>query len=393
MNRWWGSSQDSDRQSAERSSRYARRVIAGQRLPSLSDSDEDYRDCDLSNSFLNVDGNDDAVDEHPVVNMPAFQDENGVDDADYYKKLSAVKNRQFNKNEVQFWFTSFETSLKHIGVKSQWSKREVLHSLLQDEVQVAVKQILKKDQESAGNTPYKTLKLELLKLYAPKPEAAFKTALSRQLTDTPSSLAKQIIDDICICDEPLQSPCCQRVVWGMWSAKLPENILHRLTGQKFTKDNYKNMLELADEVYYTNQNNSSPASAMSVSAASGSNNATPSNSLNETQPAIPYAVNAATRGNRGGGRGQRGGRGRGGRGRGGAGRGNNNQNQNSNSNQNQSNSTSKWPTPKHADVPNSIKELCFNHHTYGRGAYHCTDPLTCNWASIPPAPRPKPVNQ
>ena len=119
MNRWWGSSQDSDRQSAERSSRYARRVIAGQRLPSLSDSDEDYRDCDLSNSFLNVDGNDDAVDEHPVVNMPAFQDENGVDDADYYKKLSAVKNRQFNKNEVQFWFTSFETSLKHIGVKSQ----------------------------------------------------------------------------------------------------------------------------------------------------------------------------------------------------------------------------------------------------------------------------------
>ena len=251
MHRWWGSSQDSAQQSSERDQRAARRVIAEQnknlRL-ALSDSeDEEYRDCNLSRSFIsNLDGADDndsvtstESDKMPVV---LFQDENGADDTDYYKKLSALKNRTFNKNEVEFWFTSFETSLKHMGVKSQWSKREVLHSLLPDEVQINVKNLLKKGQDTAGNTPYKDLKIELIKKYAPKPEAAFKTALSRTLTDKPSTLANQIIDDICTCAEPIQSACCQRMVWGLWSEKLPEGLRQRLAGQSFTNTPYNAMV-------------------------------------------------------------------------------------------------------------------------------------------------------
>ena len=150
MNRWWGSAEDSDKQAGERSQRAARRTIAAQLV--LSDSDEDdFKDCDLSKSFLgNLDGNDSvpASDEEEDTNPPAimvkFEVENGVDDADYYKKLSSLKNRNFNPKQVQFWFTSIEASLKHMGLKSQWSKREVLHSLLPDDVQVDVMHILKK---------------------------------------------------------------------------------------------------------------------------------------------------------------------------------------------------------------------------------------------------------
>ena len=261
-----------------------------------------------------------------------------------------------------------------MGVKSQWSKREVLHSLLPENVQVKVKHILKKDQSNAGDTPYKTLKLELLKIFAPKPEAAFEAAMSRKLSnfDSPSALAKAIIDDLCTCDEPLASACCQRTVWGMWSRQLSPEIRNRLAGMAFNSTTYNTIFDLADAMLQTN---APPPQVAALQAGS---------SLDETQPAIPYAVNAANRGQ--GARG-RGGRGRGGRGRG---RGGNNTNQNQ-ATSNQDKNKPKWPTPKHPD--GAPANACFNHHTYGRKAFHCTDPLTCGWANIPPHPRPKPVTE
>ena len=383
MNRWWGSKQDSTDQAADRESRQARRNIRRLDIPAVvsSDTDEDdYRDCDTS-GFPNLDGNDSA-NEDEIMSVK-FQDQNEADDEDYYKKVSSLKNRLFNTAEPEFWFTSIESSLKHMGVKKQWSKREVLHSLLPDDVQVRVKHILKKDQDTAGTHPYRTLKTELLKIYAPKPEAAFNKALSRNLTTCPSDLAAAIIDDLCTCDEPLASPCCQRVIWGLWSQKLPDALRQRLSGKTWNKENYKSILELADAFHDTNQAIASTPT-MTVSAATSNSK----NDANETLPAIPYAVNAVSRGSRGGNQNQRGrpprtGRGnrnnRGNRGnRGGQG----------NQNQNQPSSTSRWPTARHADVPSTVTNICFNHHTYGRSAFHCTDPLSCEWSTVPPCPRP-----
>ena len=171
MHRWWGNSADSSAQASQRDQRAARRIIASLDLPlSNSDDEDEYKECDLSTSFLNLDGQDDADTSSnsstSAATMPAvkFQDENADDDEDYYKKLSTVKNRVFNRNEVEFYFTSLEASLKHIGVKNQWSKREILHNLLPEDIQTQVKHILKKDQDTAGTHPYKTLKLELIKI-------------------------------------------------------------------------------------------------------------------------------------------------------------------------------------------------------------------------------------
>ena len=386
MNWWGGSKEDSQAQAGSRNQRAARRAIRSLDIPE-DDSSSDYEDCNLSNSFIcNVDGQDDLseveTDANNSIMAEKFEDEKGTDDTDYFKKLGSLSKRTFNTKEVEFWFTSFETSVKHIGVKSQWAKREVLHSLLPDDVQIAVKHILKKGQDAAGDTPYKALKQELIKLYAPKPEAAFERALSRKLatSGTPSNLAKLIIDDLCICASPLSSKCCQRTIWGMWIRELPVVIRQRFAGQTFNNSTYEGMLELADALYLTMPSQST-SSVAAVSTAGASS------TLDETLPALPYAVNAASRGQNRGGRGQRGSQqastnsssGRGNR----RGRGSNNASRGGN----------RWPTTRHADLPAGNQEYCFNHHTHGRQAFFCSDPLTCTWANIPPHPRPKPVQK
>ena len=106
MNRWWGNNQDSEKQAAERSQRQARRNIKKLDLPVVSSGDEDdFLDCDTSGLgiFPNLDGNDSDASEDVAAIMPAqpFDTENGEDDADYYKKLSSLKNREFNKKRTR----------------------------------------------------------------------------------------------------------------------------------------------------------------------------------------------------------------------------------------------------------------------------------------------------
>ena len=73
----------------------------------------------------------------------------------------------------------------------------------------------------------------------------------------------------------------------MWSKQLTPSINQRLAGQVFNSTTYKTLMELADALHATN-------TALSASVASlkttTSNNTQPN--LDETQPALPYAVNA-----------------------------------------------------------------------------------------------------
>ena len=58
MHRWFGSSQDSEKQAAERDQRQARRILKQQQQQLLtlesSSEDEDYAECDLSTSFIPI---------------------------------------------------------------------------------------------------------------------------------------------------------------------------------------------------------------------------------------------------------------------------------------------------------------------------------------------------
>ena len=90
MHRWWGSSKDSEEQAAQRERRAARKTLSEQqRILAAVESDDEYEDCNLSNSFIiGVDGADDGssvVSEDEIMPATIFQDENGTDDNDYYK--------------------------------------------------------------------------------------------------------------------------------------------------------------------------------------------------------------------------------------------------------------------------------------------------------------------
>ena len=128
MHWWGGSSAQSEKQVDERNQRQAKRFIRNLPLQvEVDDGSEDdlYSDCNLSNSFLlNVDGeageaggSEDSDGSNSAAAMApdpvVFQDETGEDDADYYKKLGALKNRMFNAKEPDFWFVGIETSMKH----------------------------------------------------------------------------------------------------------------------------------------------------------------------------------------------------------------------------------------------------------------------------------------
>ena len=112
-----------------------------------------------------------------------------------------------------------------------------------------------------------------------------------------------MIHDICPGAKPFNGCHCASVVW--W---LPQVIKTGLAEKRFTKDTYSEIFDIADKIY--NANNlgaSSPTVVATVTPVS----------LDDTQPAIPYSVEAATF------RGGRGGQGHGGRGgaRGGQSRG------------------------------------------------------------------------
>ena len=107
MNRWWGSSDDSAKQSAERDQRAASRYIRTLPQVTLSDPEDEYADCDTSfhdQSIFNVDGADDLTDTEETDIMPLtpaelaaqkalpFQDASYPDDDDAWKKELKLKS-------------------------------------------------------------------------------------------------------------------------------------------------------------------------------------------------------------------------------------------------------------------------------------------------------------
>ena len=134
-------------------------------------------------------------------NMPDvdFEDENGQDGdkaLDYTRSLKL----EWNPTQVQFWFTQLENEMFTCTVKSQWLKRCVLVKNLPPAVQSDVMSLLVLKKSEAPEDVYKQIKIEILRLHAPKKEETFKKALSRVLTGLPSQLGEMLINDIC--DKP-----------------------------------------------------------------------------------------------------------------------------------------------------------------------------------------------
>ena len=403
MNRWWGDKDDSNRQSGERAQRAARRTISSLPLnliTSDSDNEENFEDAELSfSTSLNIDGapGDDQPSRPPSAQSSSssssssamdaatlaaekakpVKDANFPDDEDAWKKELKLK---FDRHDVKYWLNKTENDLKKFGINTQWSKRSAIESVLPDDVIEELKPLLRLTEDEAASNIYALIRQEILTLFGPREEDAFKKAMSLRLTGKPSALGKQLIHAICPGAKPFESCHCAKMVYGFWEAQMTLPIKTMLAGKSFNVNTYQDIFTLADEVFY--KNGGTTSSAVVASAA-----------VSSPTSSEPVQVAAFQRGGGQGGRG----RGRGGRGGRGGQRGaatntsqprnNNSQNQNNSSQQPPKNQNSSSYQPKahqkgpraHPDVPDNA---CSRHWKEGRSATYCSDPLVCSWVHV-----------
>ena len=306
-----------------------------------------------------------------IAEMPdvvAFEDEDGVDDNRALQEArSALARFEWDENDIHFSFNKIEIEMTAVGVKKNYTKFQVLSTVIPKKIIDEVKPLLRrKETEFPNKNAYRLLKDEILRIFGPKPSAAVDRALGRVLTGKPSTLARALVNDLC--KKQLDCECCPGIVLALWRRHLPDHVRSGIAHCKFNKNTFDEVLELADDIFESR----SAVSTVAAVAKAGQ-----VGQLDETLPAIPYAtaeVSAVSRG-RGGGRGR--GRGRGNRGgnRGGGG-------QNQNQNNQASSSGPKHKGTKHPDLPAGDWQGCSMHFRWGRGAFFCSEPATCPWKNV-----------
>ena len=256
------------------------------------------------------------------------------------------------------------------SVGKQWLKKTVLQRNLPVKQKEDVKALLTLQKAEAGNNIYFRIKSELIRIYAPKPQDAYRKALGRTMTGLPSQLGYQVVNDICKKPTKLDGCCCAGAALAIWSMKLPVSVLAHISNMPFTLDTYKGVFEAADKVHQSSQQ-------LQVAAVS----------LDETQPAFDpqnqpqVAAFNRQKPNRGGQSGTRGGGSQSNQSNRGNGRGNGRGNRGSRG----GNQASTSRGPRHSSNPPEV--CCERHYRHGPEWWYCVSPLTCPWVNKC-APRP-----
>ena len=297
-----------------------------------------------------------SEDETEVATMVNYDAENKEDGEKAQDSARHIKV-EFDGNDIRFWFSELEGEMMMAGVNKQWLKKTVLQRNLPVKVKEDVKAYLSLPQDEAGATIYLTIKKELLRIYAPKPQDNYLKALSRTMVGLPSQLGKQIINDICRKSPKLEGCCCPQAANAIWSNALPVNIRAHISNMDFTKDSYVEIFEAADKVYL---------SSKQVNVAAVSLN------MDETLPAFdpqnqPTQVAAVANRGRGKNRGR-------GNQRGGSGTGTGGRGQNSRGGRG---GGTRPRGPRHTSNP--PEQCCDRHYVHGADAWYCLKPLTCPW--------------
>ena len=371
MNRWTGIPSDSARQSADRSSRAARRIIAA--LPTVTSESEDEFFEDADTSLINVDGQADpgamstaaqaAAAELARQRALPFEDQDFENDVDSWKKEVKIK---FEAHDVTYWFNTVESQMKKFGINRQWDRKDAIVPLLPDNVVDECKPLLRLTEAEAGESIYKDLKAEIVSLYGPREEDAFKKAIALKMTGKPSAFGKKLIHIVCPGSRPFTTCHCARMVFGFWEAQLSAPIKTVLSGKQFNAATYTDLFKLADEAWLANGGaTSTPAVIAAVSE-------TPT-------PTTTPEVAAVSQ--RGAGRG-RGGRGQSNRARGRGANSASNRNTSRPAPSTQNDSKPHQKGTKHPDLPASASWACAQHWRKGRSAPYCSDPLVCQWVNV-----------
>ena len=312
-----------------------------------------------------------------------FEDENLADDAQALQNACrSLEKFCWDPHNLKFTFQKLEIKMSAVGVKKQYTKFQVLSTVIpkavEDEVQTL---LICQEAEFPANDAYKQLKTEILRIFGPRPEEAIERALSRVLVGKPSQLARALVFDLSKCKPPLSCTCCPDIILALWKRQLPGNVRAGIAHCTFSKTTFDAVVKLADDIFSANAPPSASVSAIRAGSQQGRPQAgAPAVNLDETQPAISYPVQEvdairAPRGSFRGGRGGRWNRGnRGGRGGG--------QQQQQSSGASAPSSSSRHRGPKHPDLPAGEWQGCSMHYKFGKQSYFCAEPATCPWKNV-----------
>ena len=333
------------------------------------DSEEEVIEGDIVQVAENLKVNADNMANDDIVN---FEDEDGQNEEGALREACRnLSNLAFQENDLDFWFNQVEVKMAAAGVKKNYTKFQVITTIIPLKVTNMVKPLLrKKETDYPNKDAYKQLKNTIIRIFGPRPEAAVDRALGRVLTAKPSMLARELVEDLC--KKELDCDCCPAIVTALWKRHLPSHVRSGIAKFTLSKDNFEQVIKEADDIFDSN-NSAKAAAAVAAVAVSPSVTAGQA-SMDETLPGLQYPVPEVNAVNRGGGRGA--GRGRGGRGFRGGGRGGN-----QNPGQNQGQGQGKKP-PKHPDLPSGEWKGCNIHRKWGRGAHFCAEPATCPWKNV-----------
>ena len=176
------------------------------------------------------------------------------------------------------------------------------------------------------------------------------------MTHKPSALAKQLIEDLCECDPPLQC-CAGKTVSAMWRDRLPQVVKTAVAGMSLKTD-LETVLQKADDAYES-LGTAGAATVAAVEEGAQADKDDEVAAISRSNRGRGYNNNRGNNTNRGQSRGR--GPGRGQRGSWGA----------------NSRTTSNRPQDRHPDGP--PENACRHHWRWGRSAYHCAQPESCPW--------------
>ena len=306
-----------------------------------------------------------------------FEDEDGVDEARAMMDACKTLERfEWQPEDLPFYFSQIEAKMGAAGVRKNFTKFQVLSTIIPRKVQDQVKPLLSMQAtEFPNKDAYKQLKHEILRIFGPRPEKAVERALGRVLTSQPSELARELVNDLSQCKPKLNCQCCPAIITALWKRHLPPQVRAGIANKVLTKDNFNEVVSLADDIFSSN----APAQAIAAYGVAAVQAPVSSPNLDETQPAIPYpqAEVAAVRGNGRGGRGgrwNRGNRGNRGGNRGGAAP--------SASSGAPASGGQRHRGTKHPDLPAGEWYGCKMHYKHGKNAFFCSEPATCPWKNV-----------
>ena len=185
----------------------------------------------------------------PAVNYDAHHADDEADNA-MDKAINALKNKAWSEDDLKFYFVQVEIQMKKAGVKSNFTKLQVLSTILPKKVEDEIKNLLmKQESDFPRKDAYLQAKNEILRSFGPAEGASCERALGRVLSGRPSQLAKALMSDIC--SKELNGCCCIQMVGTLWRRALPTSVRQAVAHYEFTKANLPAIMQVADDVFAT----------------------------------------------------------------------------------------------------------------------------------------------